>query len=65
MEFVNRFRAKNTKAAQAQSQLRQIERMDKVEAPEGEERKLKFQFLQPRRSGLRLIKLEDSGGWGN
>ena len=34
MEFVNRFRAKNTKATQAQSKLKQIERMDKIEAPE-------------------------------
>jgi ATP-binding cassette, subfamily F, member 3 len=30
-----------------------------VAAPEGEERKLNFQFPQPRRSGLRVIKLED------
>ena len=59
MEFVNRFRAKNTKAAQAQSKLKQIERMDKVEAPEGDDRKLDFQFPQPQRSGLRVIKLED------
>jgi ATPase subunit of ABC transporter with duplicated ATPase domains len=34
MEFVNRFRAKNTKAAQAQSKLKQIERMEKVGAGE-------------------------------
>ena len=59
MEFVNRFRAKNTKATQAQSKLKQIERMDKVEAPEGDDRKLDFQFPQPQRSGLRVIKLED------
>ena len=59
MEFVNRFRAKNTKATQAQSKLKQIERMDKVDAPEGDERKLDFHFPQPRRSGLRVIKLED------
>ncbi len=51
MEFVNRFRAKNTKAAQAQSKLKQIERMDKVEAPEGDDRKLDFRFPQPQRSG--------------
>ena len=54
MEFVNRFRAKNTKAAQAQSKLKQIERMDKVEAPEGDDRKLDFRFPQPQRSGLRV-----------
>src|SRR5258708_23970484 len=33
MEFVNRFRAKNTKAAQAQSKLKQIDRMAKIEPP--------------------------------
>jgi ATP-binding cassette subfamily F protein 3 len=59
MEFVNRFRAKNTKATQAQSKLKQIERMDKIEAPEGEDRKLDFRFPQPQRSGIKVIKLED------
>src|SRR5260221_2607533 len=58
MDFVNRFRAKNTKASQAQSKLKQIERMDKVEAPTNDERKIDFQFPQPQRSGLRVIKLE-------
>ncbi len=59
MEFVNRFRAKNTKAAQAQSKLKQIDRMERVEAPEGSDRKLDFQFPQPQRSGQRVIKLEN------
>jgi ATP-binding cassette subfamily F protein 3 len=59
MDFVNRFRAKNTKAAQAQSKLKQIERMDKVEAPEGDDRKLVFRFPQPQRSGIKVIKLEN------
>ena len=59
MEFVNRFRAKNTKATQAQSKLKQIERMDKVEAPTTDDRKLDFSFPQPHRSGHRVIKLED------
>jgi len=58
MEFVNRFRAKNTKASQAQSKLKQIERMDKVEAPTNDQRKIDFEFPQPQRSGLRVIKLE-------
>src|SRR5258705_10741479 len=58
MEFVNRFRAKNTKATQAQSKLKQIERMDKVEAPTNDERKIDFQFPQPQRSGQRVIKLQ-------
>ncbi|MHB8524162.1 MAG: ABC-F family ATP-binding cassette domain-containing protein [Limisphaerales bacterium] len=57
MEFVNRFRAKNTKAAQAQSKLKQIERMDKIDAPDGDDRKVSFTFPQPLRSGLKVIKL--------
>ena len=58
MDFVNRFRAKNTKAAQAQSKLKQIERMDKVEAPVNDDRQIDFQFPQPQRSGQRVIKLK-------
>ena len=58
MDFVNRFRAKNTKATQAQSKLKQIERMEKVEAPEAEDSKIDFEFPQPHRSGHRVIKLE-------
>src|SRR5262245_21875336 len=58
MEFVNRFRAKNTKATQAQSKLKQIERMEKVEAPVKDEKEIDFQFPQPQRSGQRVIKLQ-------
>ncbi|MGO8698861.1 MAG: ATP-binding cassette domain-containing protein [Limisphaerales bacterium] len=61
MEFVDRFRAKNTKAAQAQSKLKQIERMEKIEAPEESERKIHFKFPQPQRSGLKVISLKGVG----
>jgi ATP-binding cassette, subfamily F, member 3 len=57
MEFVDRFRAKNTKATQAQSKLKQIERMEKIEAPVNDEPVFKFQFPQPARSGQRVIEL--------
>src|SRR5215813_14614901 len=53
MEFVNRFRAKNTKASQAQSKLKQIERMEKVEAPTNDDQKIDFKFPQPQRAGQR------------
>jgi ATP-binding cassette subfamily F protein 3 len=59
MDFVNRFRAKNTKAAQAQSKLKQIERMDKIEAPTSDERHISFSFPQPQRSGQRVITLKN------
>jgi len=58
-EFADRFRAKATKAAQAQSKLKQIERMDKIEAPVRDRRAIKFRFPQPRRSGHRVIALKD------
>jgi ATP-binding cassette subfamily F protein 3 len=59
MDFVNRFRAKNTKASQAQSKLKQIDRMEKVEAPINEQKEISFRFPQPERSGQRVIKLTD------
>jgi ATP-binding cassette subfamily F protein 3 len=59
MEFVDRFRAKNTKAAQAQSKLKQIERMEKIEAPIADDKKITFSFPQPQRSGLKVITLKD------
>ena len=59
MRFVERFRAKNTKASQAQSKLKQIERMEKIEAPVGADRQIGFSFPQPQRSGLKVLTLEN------
>ena len=58
-DFANRFRAKASKASQAQAKLKQIERMDKIEAPVKEGRSIHFHFPQPERSGHRVIKLQD------
>jgi len=55
--FVDRFRAKNTKATQAQSKLKQIARMEKIDAPEGEAATIDFAFPQPKRTGQRVISL--------
>jgi ATP-binding cassette subfamily F protein 3 len=59
MDFVNRFRAKASKAAQAQSKLKQVERMEKLEAPVNDESKIGFRFPQPQRSGQKVITLEN------
>ena len=59
MEFVNRFRAKASKAAQAQSKLKQVDRMEKIEAPSSDNRKVSFSFPQPQRSGQKVITLEN------
>ncbi len=58
-EFADRFRAKASKASQAQAKLKQIERMDRLEAPVAENKQVSFSFPQPQRSGLKVIKLED------
>ena len=56
--FVDRFKAKASKATQAQSKMRQIERMDKLEPPESDDKKVGFSFPQPPRSGQKVIWLD-------
>jgi ATP-binding cassette subfamily F protein 3 len=58
-EFADRFRAKASKASQAQSKLKQIERMTKIEAPLAREKTVHFRFPQPARSGTRVITLKE------
>jgi len=55
--FADRFRAKATKAAQVQSRLKQIERMEKLEPLAGHEPVIHFKWPQPARSGLRVCRL--------
>jgi ATP-binding cassette subfamily F protein 3 len=55
--FADRFRAKASKSSQAQSKLKQIERMEKIDAPESSDRRIKIKFPQPPRGGQRSITL--------
>ena len=55
--FIDRFGAKNTKASQAQSKRKQIERMEKIEMPDLTAPRVVFQFPQPQRSGRKVIEL--------
>lgn len=55
--FIDRFGAKNTKAAQAQSKRKQIERMDKIELPDSTAPRVAFRFPQPERGGHKVIEL--------
>jgi ATP-binding cassette subfamily F protein 3 len=57
--FADRFRAKASKASQAQSKLKQIDRIKKIAAPVARGKTIKFHFPQPVRSGLRVITLKD------
>jgi ATP-binding cassette subfamily F protein 3 len=58
--FVERFRYKASKARQAQSKLKQIERLqaNRVQAPDHSRRTLGFEFLRPARSGRDVIVAE-------
>ncbi len=57
-DFINRFRAKASKAAQAQDRIKQLARMERIEAPESDEPTVHFRFPQPPRGGQRVITLE-------
>ena len=57
-EFVDRFRQVASKASQAMSKLKQIERMDKIEKPLPPRKAFRFQIPQPPRIGQRAISLE-------
>jgi ATPase subunit of ABC transporter with duplicated ATPase domains len=60
-KFVDRFRAKNSKARQAQSKLRMIERIadQLVELPGSSRRYPKFRFTQQRQSGRDVLKVRN------
>ncbi len=63
--FVERFGAKNTKAKQAKSKQKQIDRL-KATLPEtaaGPRRSLGFEFLQPKRSGRVVVEAEGLDLW--
>ena len=56
--FVERFRAKATKARQAQSKLKAIERIEIEELPQSSRRYPKFRFDQRRPSGRQALEIE-------
>jgi ATP-binding cassette subfamily F protein 3 len=57
-EFAERFRSVASKASQAMSKLKQIERMDLIEKPLPPRKPFRFQIPQPPRGGQRAITLE-------
>ncbi len=61
-DLAERFRYKATKAAMAQSKLKQIERMDIIEAPENEDKR-KFHFdFEPIDTGVKdILSVKDLG----
>jgi ATPase subunit of ABC transporter with duplicated ATPase domains len=56
--FIERFRAKATKARQAQSRLKQVERMEVEELAQSSRRYPRFSFQQVRQSGRDVLTVE-------
>lgn len=57
MRFIERFRAKATKARQVQSRMKAVEKINKIVVPRST-RKIKFSFPEPVRSGNEVITLK-------
>jgi ATP-binding cassette subfamily F protein 3 len=55
-DFITRFRYQATKAKQVQSRVKQLEKIDRFELPEGM-KKIHFSFPQPPHSGKQVLKI--------
>ncbi|OHB40989.1 MAG: hypothetical protein A3G70_09020 [Planctomycetes bacterium RIFCSPLOWO2_12_FULL_39_13] len=57
--FIERFRAKNTKASQVQSRILMLEKMEKEELPENTTEAVKFKFRTSKQSGINVLDVKD------
>ena len=56
-DFIRRFRAKASKASQAQARVKTLEKMERIDPPEEADATISFKFPQPPRSGQRVATL--------
>ena len=55
--FIARFRAKATKAKQAQSRIKMLEKLERIPAPPPESSTIRFRFPDPPASGRQVVEL--------
>ena len=56
--FIERFRAKNTKATQVQSRIKMLDKMERVQTLEKSSKAIHFRFPQPVRTGRMVLELQ-------
>jgi len=59
-EFIARFAARASHAAQVQSRVKKLEKIDRIEIP-AEQKTIRFEFAEPPRSGDDVVKIEGLG----
>jgi ATP-binding cassette subfamily F protein 3 len=59
--FVERFRSKATKAAQAQSRMKMLEKLEEVEAPPPVMKTMKIRLPPPPHCGTEVLRLDGAG----
>ena len=57
--FVDRFRAKSTKAKQAQSRIKALEKIERIEIDDAPRRAMRMRIPAPPRSGEQVVTLEE------
>ncbi|MBD2092196.1 ABC-F family ATP-binding cassette domain-containing protein [Microcoleus sp. FACHB-1515] len=57
--FVDRFRASATRSTQAKSREKQLEKIERIEAPDSDVRSLQFRFPPAPRSGREVVEIKD------
>ncbi len=58
-KFINRFKAKASKATAAQSRVKMLDKLDRIEAPEDDNREINIQFHMSTTSGKVVAELND------
>ena len=59
--FVERFRAKNTKASQVQSRIKMLEKMEEIELPADAHSPGRIRLRPPPHCGVEVLRLESAG----